>query len=378
MINENIYKIVLSKPQKNQNELRRIEILKNKNMYQASLYGAKKVIHKNMDIDEIRIFVNGHFGEKFSQFNAWDEFFEYESKISKKGKILSSKKACANPPKKPEFHSDSFNRQKNHIIKEGDEVQALVDLDVFSKDFKVLSGKRDKFVQINRFLEIIDDEVKKLKGGTKVKLIDFGCGKSYLTFLLHHYFSHIRQLDIMICGLDSDGEIVQKCQETANKYNYKNMSFIQSDISKLDTPPLEGFGGKNSFGIAICLHACDTATDFAIACAIKWQADLICAVPCCQHELFRQFAPKNLTIFADYGIIRERMSSIATDLIRAKVLESAGYSVQVIEFASLKHTDKNLLIRAKKSGKPNAAALSDIENLCGEFGLSPILLNIVR
>ena len=378
MFNENVYKIVLSKPKTRQNEYKRIDIIKNEKLYQASLFGEKKVTHINMDINETKNFVNKYFQSDFLQYNAWDEHFEYESKKSKKGKTTTSKKISANPPKKPDFCGSSFNRQKNHIINEGDEVSALVELGVFSKDFKILSGKRDKFVQINRFLEIINDETKKLTKNAKINLIDFGCGKSYLTFLLNHYFIQICGFDVNICGLDSDYEVIRKCRETTQRNNYQNITFTVCDISKLSSSPMEEFGNKNYFNIAVCLHACDTATDYALANAIKWGADLICASPCCQHELSSQFLPKNLTIFADYGIIRERISQLATDLIRAKVLEACGYSVQIIEFTSFRYTEKNLLIRARKTGRSNKTAHKDIEKLCDEFGFSPSLLNIVR
>ena len=378
MFSENVYKIVLSKPKSSQDEFKRIDIVKNKNLYQASMYGAKKVKHKNMNLDQTRDFVNQNFGDKFLQFNAWDGKLEYESKASKKGKVVSLQKISKNPPAVLDFSDGSFNRQKNHIIKEGDDVHALVDMGVFTEEFKLIGGKRDKFVQINRFLEIIDDEMRKHKTVNKINVVDVGCGKSYLTFLLHHYFCIIKGLDAALCGIDSDEDLVKKCQETANKYDYRHLSFCAADIEKLKTSPIEGFGSKDRFSIIISLHACDTATDYAIANSVKWGADLILSVPCCQHEFANQIKPKNLTIFSDYGIIRERFSSIATDLIRAKLLESVGYRVQIIEFAGFWHTEKNLLIRAKKTGKQNPAALADIEKLCDEFGFSPRLLNIVR
>ena len=376
MFAENVYKIVLSKPKNSQTKFRRIDMIKNGDMFQASMYGMKKVAHKNMTMDEAKDFVNKNFAHKFLQFNAWDENLEYESKASKKGNVLSSQKPTQNPPKVPVYSGRGFDRQKNRVVREGDEIHALVDMGVFTKDFKLANAKRDKFVQINRFLEIIGDEVQKLQPGVKISIVDIGCGKSYLTFLLHHYFTKIQGFETDICGIDCDLDLIEKCQETAIRHNYQHLFFFASDLIKMEQPPIDGFGGEGSFGMVVSLHACDIATDYAISNAVKWGADLILAAPCCQHELAGQISPKNLTIFSDYGIIRERFSSIATDLVRAKFLESAGYRVQIIEFAGFVHTEKNLLIRARKTGRQNISALADIKRLCDEFGFSPSLLKM--
>ena len=378
MINAGMYKIVLSKPKNSLAQQKRIEIIKNKDMYQASLYGAKKVVHKNMGFDEANEFVQENFANRFMQFNAWDENLEYESKASKKGKVISSRKVPKNPPKKPVFAGIGFDRQKNHIIREGDEVHALVDMGVFTKDFRLIGQKRDKFVQINRYLEIINDEIRGLDPKTKFNIIDIGCGKSYLTFLMHHYFTKIQGFDAQVHGLDVDADLIKKCHLTAEQHGLKHLVFSVGDIKILEGAPQESFGDKGRFSVAISLHACDVATDYALKCAVEWGADLILSAPCCQHELAGQIAPKNLTIFAEYGIIRERFSSIATDLVRAKFLESVGYREQVIEFTGFNHTEKNLLIRARRTGRQNAAALTDIKKLCDEFGFSPALLNLVR
>ena len=374
MFNENVYKIVLSKPLKSKTDFKRIEIVKNEDLFQASMYAEKKVTHKNFGANEARDFVKQLFCEQFLQYNAWDEQFEYESRASKKGKVTSARKAAVNPPKKPVFSGSGFNRQKNHLITEGDEIHALVDMGVFTKDFKLIKSKRDKFVQINRFLEIVSDEVHKLNPGTKLSIIDIGCGKSYLTFLLYHFFSVMRGFDVEVCGLDSNEDLVKKCQSTAEANDYFNLSFEVADIKEMESPPIKNFGGKDRFSIAISLHACDIATDFAISRAIKWNANLVLVAPCCQHELAGQLKPKNLTILADYGIIGERFSSIATDLVRAKMLESAGYRVQILEFVGFLFTEKNLLIRARKTGIQNESALDDIRKLNDEFGFSPTLL----
>ena len=368
------YKIVLSKP-KNTSVFRRVEILGNGSLFQASLFDEKKVFHKNMDPDELETFLGENFGKNFLQINAWDDSFEHQKKISKKGKIFSTKKALSSPPKKPTFDG-GFNRRKNLFLKEGDKVKAFVDVGIFTKEYKVAAGKRDKFVQINRFLEVIDDVLD--SQGKKTNIIDFGCGKSYLTFLLHHFFTVVKKQDVRILGLDENTETIEKCREIAKNNNYLNLRFQVGDMGSLDAPPMDGYGSGDALNIAICLHACDLATDYAILNAVKWKSDLIFVVPCCQHELSKQIRPKNLTVLTEYGIIRERFASLATDVVRAKFLEYMGYSVHLLDFADKVHTDKNLMIRAKRTGKRNGRALLEIKTLCGEFGFSPEILRSLR
>ena len=375
MLNESMHKIVLSKPRSRLQELRRIDIAKNGMLYQASLLGQKKVAHRNMDFAGAQAFVAERFGRDFLQLNAWDGEREYEHRASKKGKVFSREKSQAAAPKPREFSGSSFDRPKNRIINEGDHVPALVELGVFTKDFRLVGKRRDKFVQINRFLEIIDDEAKKLPADSKPVVVDFGCGKSYLTFLMQHYFAEILGLDARFVGIDADSDVIEKCAQAADRLGLRNIRFVHADAGRLDLAELD-VGQGNCPKIAVSLHACNQATDHALAAAVKWGAELIFCAPCCQHEFSKQFAPKNLRIFADYGIIKERFCALATDLVRAKLLEHAGYSVQIIEFAGFSHTEKNLLVRAKKSGRQNPAALTEIEKLCDEFGFSPQALNL--
>ena len=373
MLDEGVYKIVLGKP-KGASPYKRVDILRNGDLFQASMFGQKKVFHKNMDFDEADAFVEENLGKNFMQMNSWDEDFEHQVKVSKKGKIFSTKKAAANPPKKPIFER-GFDRQKNHVIKEGDKVQALVDLGIFTKEYKVAAQKRDKFVQINRFLEIIGDALDFPKKMPKTNIIDFGCGKSYLTFLVHHYFAAIKKHVVEICGLDENSETVEKCRDIVKKACLENIRFQVGDIESLKEPPIFEYGNSDCLNIAISLHACDLATDFAILNAVRWKSDLIFVAPCCQHELSKQMQPKNLTVLSEYGIIKERFASLATDVLRAKYLEYMGYAVQLLDFTEKEHTDKNLMIRAKKTGKRNGRVIHEVKLLCREFGFSPTILN---
>lgn len=367
-INENIYKILLSKPIKNA-EYQRISIISNGEKFQASKYGNKQVFHENLSFAEVEAFVKSFFGIQFLQYTAWDGEKEYSARFTKKGKILSSSKIFKKPPR---LASDNFNKQKNHIIKEGEQIPALVDMGVFTKNYKV--AMHDKFRQINRFIELIADETKKIPKGTLINIIDFGCGKSYLTFLVYHYFTKEQKHPVNICGLDLDSHVVEICQKATEKYGYDSLVFKQGDIGSQADPPVESWGRVGSFNIIISLHACNTATDHALYNAIRWNADLICAVPCCQHELRDQM---NQNIFSEYGIIKERMASLYTDLIRAKLLEWMGYKTRIIEFTSIENTPKNLFIRAKKGSK-NTEAIKTVEKITDEFGFNPTLLQLIK
>ena len=381
IFNKNIYKILLSKPTKNTEEraYTRVEIITNGEKFQASMYTEKQVFHENLKNEDVKNFVDALFGSRFQQYTAWDMEKEYSARYTKKGKILTSSKKNINPLKVEKFAAGGFNKQKNHIIKEGEAVPALVDMGVFTKDYKVAASMYDKFQQINRFIELIDDETKeeKLKGCDQINIIDFGCGKSYLTFLVYHYFKEIRKYPVNICGMDLDASIVETCTKAAQKYGYNSLFFMQGDIGKQTAPPVSNWGKPKTFNIVISLHACDTATDYAIYNAIKWQADLICAVPCCQHQLRNQMKPKNLDILNEYGIIKERIASLATDAIRAKLLEWMGYRVQIIEFTSMEHTPKNLFIRARWVEMKNDNALLAVERILDEFGFKPLLLELL-
>jgi len=396
--NYDIHKVVLSKPAKPSNTATaqeeprvytRAEALRNGDKFQLSMYTKKQVFHSNHNISEFKTVIDGLFGAKFTQYHAWDTEYEHMAKVTKKGKILTSRKKAATQPPMANFAPNSFDIQKNHIIKEGEPIPALTDIGVFTKEGKVAAGMRDKLGQINRFLELLADETGPgaIPEGVVVNIIDFGCGKSYLTFLVYHYFTNMRKLVANICGMDLDPGIIKTCTAAAHKYGYERLHFIQGDIGNQAAPPIQGWGQPGTFNIVISLHACDTATDHALYNAIKWNADLIYAVPCCQHELKQQMKPASLAIFNRYGIIKERVAALTTDAIRANLLESRGYKAQIIEFVDMEHTPKNLLIRARRrtgkgasAGKASAAttAMSEVENALREFSLEPMLLKLLQ
>jgi len=378
--NKNIYKILLSNPTKT-SDYNRAEIVANGDMYQASMYTGKQVFHKNFSKNELKPAIEGLFGVSFLQYHAWDGEYEYSAKVSKKGKVLASRNKTANQPRKANFAKGSFDRKKNHILTEGEIIPVLVDMGVFTKEGKVATPMGDKFGQINRFLELLADETGPgaIPKDTTVNMVDFGCGKSYLTFMVYHYFTKIRKLKVNICGLDLDAHVVESCTAAARKYGYSNLNFIQGDTGQQTAPPIQEWGKADTFNIVISLHACDTATDHALYSAIKWNADLIYAVPCCQHELKKQMKPQNLNLFASHGIIKERIAALATDAIRANLLEASGYKAQIIEFIDMEHTPKNLLIRAKRrTGKKNATAYNEAMAVINEFLFEPTLLRLLQ
>ncbi|MCL2217575.1 MAG: SAM-dependent methyltransferase [Defluviitaleaceae bacterium] len=399
MLPENVYKIVLSQPNAaasgDGREYTRFEILRGGNgkTFQSSMYTKKKIFHNNINATDVKAFINALFGISFFQYNAWDGKYEYSAKVTKKGKVLSTRRAIkttqdtSSRPHMDDFEEGTFNRRKNHIIREGTHIPVLTDMGVFTKENKVAAPMRDKFRQINRFLELLADETKNLTGETAINIIDFGCGKSYLTFLTYHYFTEIRGLKANICGLDMNPDIVSQCSKAAEKYGYTSLEFKEGDIGSQTKPPLESWGAHGTFNIVISLHACDTATDHAIFNAIKWNADLICAVPCCQHELKNQMNPKTLKLFNEYGIIKERIASLATDAIRAKLLECCGYKSQIIEFTGMEHTPKNLFIRARRQNttqsqsrgtRKRTASMGEVNQILKEFGFQPTLYRLLQ
>ena len=207
----------------------------------------------------------------------------------------------------------------------------------------IVSSRYDKFRQINRFLEFIEDILPRLSKDREITILDFGCGKSYLTFAMYYYLRELKGYDVQIIGLDLKEDVIRHCSRLAEEYGYEKLHFYKGNIADYE--------GVTSVDMVVTLHACDTATDYALAKAVEWGAQVILSVPCCQHELNRQIENQLLQPVLKYGILRERISALLTDGIRANLLEEAGYDTQILEFIDMEHTPKNLLIRAVRTGK---------------------------
>lgn len=370
ILSEGIYKIVVSNPiQKSENH-QKIVINRIQDAYQAEKFTQKQVFHENIPADALQCYLETLLCDRYAQCNAWSDSYEFSLRISKKGKLLFAKKATAGTPP---IQKPSHNRQKNYLLKEGEIIPPLVDLGIFTKEGKVVNAMYDKYKQLNRFLEILDDEVSKTKLSSPVRIIDFGCGKSYLTFVVYYYFTRIKNIEVAMTGLDLKADVIAACNQTAQAYGYHGLRFEVGDIAD--------YQSDEPVDIVISLHACDTATDLALFNALRWNAKLIFSVPCCQHELNAQIASDDFSILTEYGIIKERVSALFTDAIRANLLEHCGYKTQLLEFIDFAHTPKNILIRAKKVrpvARGTGQHLAEVERLMREFSLDPTFYRLLR
>lgn len=369
---EKIIKAVISNKMNSEVKYNKIIFLlkenKNKEYYQIEKYTDKQVFHENIDLDMFKEKFEECVQNSYKQVSAWSESITYDLRISKKGKVHLGKKKGNNG----NLAKKSHNKEKNYILKEGMIIEPLIDLGVFTKEGKVINSKYDKYKQINRFVEIIDDEIKK-NDYKELTILDFGCGKSYLTFVLYYYFVKIKNINVKMIGLDLKEDVIKKCNEIAKSYKYDNLHFELGDIN--------GFKYNNKVDMVITLHACDTATDYALYNAVKWNAKMIFSVPCCQHELNSQMNSDELSILTKYGIVQERVAALMTDAMRANILEACGYKTQLLEFIDIAHSPKNILIRASKgnvSKDKKEKAISEVNNLVNKFNFDPTLLKLVK
>lgn len=319
-------------------------ILKEEILYQMSEYVGQKVFHKNYTADEIKSIITDLMTNTYkqAQFQMTDSTAQILS--GNKGNLTIKYKKSAEKKQQKEL---SHNRSKKYILQEGTPVQFLIDLGVMTKDGKIVHQKYDKYRQINRFLEFIEDILPQLDKDKKQTIIDFGCGKSYLTFAMYYYLKVLNGYNIRIIGLDLKEDVINKCNELKKRYDYDDLDFYIGDVAS--------YNDVDCVDMVVTLHACDTATDYALAKAVKWGAKVILSVPCCQHEANRQIKNELLEPVLNYGILKDRISAIFTDAIRAQTLEKNGYQTQILEFIDMEHTPKNLLIRAVKlkKGKEN-------------------------
>jgi SAM-dependent methyltransferase len=257
------------------------------------------------------------------------------------------------------------DRKKQYLLEEGTPVPFFVELGVMTPDGKVRKSHYDKFRQVNRFLELVDDVVPSLRPEGTVRVVDFGCGKSYLTFAIHHLLTELRGRQVEIVGLDLKEDVIAACASFAHRSGAAGLRFERGDIGS--------FEATDRIDLVVSLHACDTATDEALAQAVRWQADAILAVPCCQKEAYRQLESQLLAPLLQHGLAKERFAALVTDTLRAQLLELAGYRSQLVEFVALEHTAKNVLIRAVKGRPAGAEVRRSYEELRDSLGLEPTL-----
>lgn len=355
MLGEHLLSLIIS-GQKNKNAPLKIRIRpmehKGSLMYQASSWDGKKEFHKNYDRDELIPAILVWMSRDYKQLQAETTTQTASVLVSKKGKVTIKVKQCC---EKRECADLSHNRTKQYLLPEGTPVPFLVRLGVMTPEGKVVRAKYDKFRQINRFLEFIEDICPVLAHDRELTMIDFGCGKSYLTFAIYYYLHEVRGFDLRIIGLDLKEDVIRTCESLARELGYEKLHFQTGDIADYE--------GVEQVDLVVTLHACDTATDYALAKAVGWKARAILSVPCCQHELNAQIENEMLKPVLKYGLLKERMAALITDGLRASMLEEAGYHVQVLEFIDMEHTPKNILIRAVK--KESGAGTGGTGAACG-------------
>lgn len=362
-ISDKLIDMVIS-GQKNKSEDKAVKvrirpvILKNEIEYQVSEFVGRKVLHSNHSAADVKKKIIDYMTEDFkqAQINMTDAAATI---LSSKSKTLTCKYKKAGQLK---VQRDlSHNRTKKYIIQEGKPVAFMIDLGVMGQDGKIIRTRYDKFRQINRFLEYIEDILPKLDKERELTIIDFGCGKSYLTFAMYYYLKELKGYNIRIIGLDLKADVIEHCNELRTRYGYDKLDFYVGDIAT--------YKDVDKVDMVVTLHACDTATDYALAKAVKCGAEVILSVPCCQHEANRTIKSDILSPVMDYGILKERMAAIVTDAARAKLLTANGYDTQILEFIDMEHTPKNLLIRAVKSSKEDISAREKTKDMLEALNL---------
>lgn len=340
--NKQLISATISQPRAKLDEVKRVRLkpveLKGTYMIQFEYQHERVLKHENLDLSDVPEKLNLLL-QQFRQVQAEFEEEKIQIQLSKKFKVLW-KSELVNSKKVVNL---SHNRKKNYLLDEDTSYPFLVRLGVQTSDGKVKKQKHDKFRQINRFVEFIDDALDYLPKDRPVRILDFGSGKSYLTFALYHYLHIEKGLDIRVTGLDLKKEVIEECQQIADDLNYEHLEFLVGDIND--------YNEETSVDMVVTLHACDVATDMALARAVKWGAKVILSVPCCQHELNTQLNSPALEVMLQHGLVKERFAALATDSIRAELLKLVGYEAQLLEFIDMEHTPKNILIRAYFTGK---------------------------
>lgn len=344
--------------------------LKEQLYFQTSVSDGKKEFHKNYEKAELLEQLDHWLRKDYRQLQMDTTTQSVQALVSKKGKTTVKQKIARDMRSARVL---DHNRKKRYLLEEGTPIPFLVDLGVMTAEGAIVRSRYDKFRQINRYLEFVEDILPELDKDRELTLIDFGCGKSYLTFALYYYLTVKKQYRIRMIGLDLKKDVMEHCQELAEKYGYDRLTFLTGDIADYD--------GVELVDMVVSLHAYDTATDYALEKALQWNAKVIFAVPCCHHELNRQMHSTEMNPVLKYGLIQERMAALMTDAFRADVLELEGYQVQVLEFIDMEHTPKNILIRAVKQNTPlpfekKEKLLDSLQTCMGIWNVNPLFYRL--
>lgn len=380
-VDSGLYQIILSNPRnKGESFAFKVKIrpvmIREKLLFQETVYQGAKVFHENYDTTVMITRIEERLTQEFRQCEVEHQTCRAVVLVSKKGKMTVNKKQAVQGGKQAQAGEMQMlhNRVKHYILEEGTPVPFLIDLGVQTADGRIVRTRYDKFRQINRFLEFIEDILPTLPKEDTVRILDFGCGKSYLTFAMYYYLHCLKGYDVEITGLDLKEDVIGNCNLLSRKYGYEKLTFLKGDIADYEI--------KDRVDMVVTLHACDTATDYALLKAVVWNARVILSVPCCQHEVNRQIRNKELASVLRYGIIKERMSALITDAVRAELLESQGYETSILEFIDMEHTPKNLLIRAvRRSFEEPAKRQCKMEEVCrlAEYlQIEPTLLKLLN
>lgn len=374
-INPQLIRAVISNPRdKSADTISKIKIrpvlLNGEIRYQVTEYIGTQVIHKNYTASEAVNYIIRMIEDSFKQCELTAEEQTVNILVSKKGKITVThrKNKLQQIGMKQGSSRIRHNRTKNYILKEGMPVPFLIDLGVMNKQGDIIKSRYDKFRQINRFLEFVRDVVSELPRDREISIIDFGCGKSYLTFAIYYYLHELCGFDISITGLDLKKDVIERCNRLSDSYGYDKLIFKPGDIAD--------YTGQSSVDMVVTLHACDTATDHALYKAVSWNAKVILSVPCCQHELNSQIHSDTMRPVLNYGILKERLAALMTDAIRAEVLKIQGYHTDILEFIDMEHTPKNLLIRAVKSKE--TGDIQALKQMVSEYGVTPAIMKLFK
>ena len=341
-------------------------MLRGERVFQLERQRGAQVFHENLGADALLRLCREEWSGRYRQALLLTETGSAQYSLRTNGRYKKS--AGAAPAPRPGA-SQSHDRQKGYILREGENIPALVDLGVFTPDFRVVKARYDKYKQINRFVELVDQAFADSER-REITILDFGCGKSYLTFILYYYFAVKRGMEVRIIGYDLKADVVERCTAIAAKYGYAGLRFVHADVSR------DALYGEK-VDMVVTLHACDTATDYALRCAIEKGADYIFSVPCCQHELNAAIRKGgDFDILLEHGLLKERLSALLTDAIRGKVLEDMGYKVDMIEFTDFEHSPKNLMIRARRTGLRGTAGRAEARRLAERYGFTQTLLEL--